>query len=360
MAIYTIFLASGSLVGGLIGGYITSTLGWRWTCYIPAIMAGALFVLTFFFVPETLFDRAQAMAVVRDPDARMDEKEYISRVETVQTQVFPPYTFARSLKMGTYRPGLLKRIFTPYTTLLFPGTWMVMLHYAGLVGLIVTISTVAPQLLAAPPYLWGANVGLINVGGLIGTVLGAFYTYFTADWWAKRSAKKESHGYSEPEARLMLMFPALIIATAGSICFGFSANASSPKAWIGLEFGIGMVSFGLMQVPSIGFNYIIEAYGGWASDCCECLPFLRIFGLVLFTSTDSPLRSPHGRHLPRNHQFCMDLLRRLLDRERWFRSTIWYLRLTHGCLFSLHYPHVGIWKALPYCDSKAGPEELPA
>lgn len=272
MAIYTIFLASGSLVGGLIGGYITASLGWRWTMYIPAIMSGALFVVAFFFVPETLFDRPKAMAAMADlnaGDSTMDEKEQISRVETVRSQVFPPYTFARSLKMGTYRPGLLKRIFTPYTTLLFPGTWMVMLHYAGLVGLIVTVSTVAPTLLAAPPYLWGANSGLINAGGLVGTFLGAVYTYFSADWWTKRAAERESHGYGEPEARIPLMFPSLIIAFAGSLAFGFSAQAGTPKAWIGLEFGIGMISFGLMQVPSIGFNYLIEAYGGWASDCCK-------------------------------------------------------------------------------------------
>lgn len=36
-----------------------------------------------------------------------------------------------------------------------------------------------------------------------------------------------------------------------------------------------MISFGLMQVPSIGFNYLIEAFGNWASDCCEC-PFSRV------------------------------------------------------------------------------------
>ncbi|KAI4758891.1 MFS general substrate transporter [Aureobasidium sp. EXF-3400] len=271
MAIYTIFLASGSLIGGLIGGYITTSLGWRWTMYISAILSGAVLLLSFFFVPETLFDREAAMAVVRpegyNNDSPIAEKAEMARVETVASTVFPEYTFARSLKIGMYRPGFFKRCITPYTTLLFPGTWMVMLHYAGLVGLIVTISTVAPQILAQPPYLWGGSVGLINIGGLVGTVLGAIYTYFTADYIVKRQAKKERHGFSEPEARLPLMFPALLIATAGALCFGFSAKAATPKAWIGLEFGNGMVAFGLMQVPSIGFNYLIESYGAWSADC---------------------------------------------------------------------------------------------
>jgi MFS family permease len=292
MAIYTIFLAAGSLIGGLIGGYITASMGWRWTMYISAILSGFVLLLSFFLVPETLFDRGAAMAVVRpeghDNDSAVGEKAEMARIETVSSAVFPEFSYARSLKMGMYRPGLLKRFITPYTTLLFPGTWMVMLHYAGLVGLIVTVSTVAPQILAQPPYLWGGSVGLINVGGLVGTVLGAIYTYFTADFIVKRQAKRERHGFSEPEARLPLMFPALAIATAGSICFGFSAKAATPKAWIGLEFGNGMIAFGLMQVPSIGFNYLIESYGGWSADCflmVVCFRAVISFAWTFFVGT---------------------------------------------------------------------------
>lgn len=102
--------------------------------FIPAIISGILFVLTFLLVPETFFDREKAMGVVRETtsgDMSFIEKSEISRVETMNSQVFQPYTFTRSLKIGIYRPGLIKRAFIPYTTLLFPGTWMVMLHYAG-------------------------------------------------------------------------------------------------------------------------------------------------------------------------------------------------------------------------------------
>lgn len=34
------------------------------------------------------------------------------------------------------------------------------------------MSSVGPQIVAAPPYNWGRGVGLINVGGLIGSLLG--------------------------------------------------------------------------------------------------------------------------------------------------------------------------------------------
>src|SRR5258708_1047085 len=37
---------------------------------------------------------------------------------------------------------------------------------------------------------------------------------------------------------------------------GFCAQNPSPKAWVCLEAGLGMLTFGLMQVPSIGFTYV--------------------------------------------------------------------------------------------------------
>jgi hypothetical protein len=78
----------------------------------------------------------------------------------------------RSLKLATYRPGIVRHFVAPYKVLRLPGVWLVSLWYAGLVGLIVILSLVGTQLVAAPPYLWGKNVGLINIGGLIGTFLG--------------------------------------------------------------------------------------------------------------------------------------------------------------------------------------------
>ncbi|PNS17297.1 hypothetical protein CAC42_6980 [Sphaceloma murrayae] len=269
MAIYTIFLTAGSLVGGVVGGYVAYSIGWRWTMWLHVIFAGATFLGCLFFLPETMFDRDAALAAVHDDiEVSSDgEKEKSRQVERINSQVFPPYTFARSLGVMKPRPGFFYRFITPYSTLRLPGTLMVMLHYAGLVGLIVTMSSVGPQLLSAPPYLWGSNAGLLNVGGLLGAILGAFYTYFTADWVTKRAARREQHGFAEPEKRLPLMIPALIIAVAGALVFGFVAQNPSPNGWVGLNFGLGMVAFGLMQVPSIGFNYIIESYGPWASDC---------------------------------------------------------------------------------------------
>lgn len=218
--------------------------------YLSAIISGLLLVLIILFVPETMYERERALSPARlgAVDQQQAREKAISRhaerdssegdVGEIGARSYKPFTFARSLHFRKPTSSLWRNFYTPFLTLRFPGTVMVMLQYAGLVGLIISISTVAPNLLAAPPYLWGANVGLINAGGLIGTVFGAIYTYSTTDWLTKRAAKKESHGFAEPETRLPLMFLPLIVATAGSLAFGFSAQSAQPLGWVGLEFGM--------------------------------------------------------------------------------------------------------------------------
>ena len=147
---------------------------------------------------------------------------------------------------------------TPSDSIFVPAVYSGTSHLltqTGLVGGIVTISTIGPQILAAPPYLWGQKVGLVNVGALIGTFLGFIYTALIADWSIKKSARS-THGMAEAEARLPLIIPSLFLATTGMWVFGFCAGHPSPNAWVGLEVGYGMICFGLMMVPSVGFNYV--------------------------------------------------------------------------------------------------------
>ncbi|KUM56360.1 hypothetical protein ACN42_g10853 [Penicillium freii] len=287
MTIYTISLVLGPIIGGIIGGYIANAWGWRWTQWLNVIISGVSLLACFFFLPETLFDRdaAIAMAAATDDIERPEEKptgleklniEELEQIDQpIPVQVYEPYTFASSLKVGLYRGGLWQHFMAPWKTLRFPAVWLVMLHYGGLVGGIVTISTVGPQFVSAAPYNWGANAGLINIGGLVGSIVGAAFTFYLSDHVLKRQAMRQTHGLSEPEARLPALFPGLFLATAGLVTFGFCGAHPSNFGWLGLQFGYGMLTFGVMQVPSIGFNYIIESYSMVSHDCFVMITCLR-------------------------------------------------------------------------------------
>ena len=258
----------GSLVGGLAGGYIVGSMGLTWLHWMNVLLCSISFVLCLVLQAETLYDRPQYLHDLEAEDGKdhVEQKEAVSSIQPPPTS-YPAYSYLKSIRLISYRSGIVDKFMAPYKTMRLPGVWLIASWYAGLVGLIVTISTIGPQLVAAPPYLWGNHVGLINTGGIIGAFLGCIYTYLIADWTTKRNAAKNSHGYAEPEARLVTALPALFVATAGALIFGFVAQNPSPTGWVGLSFGYGMVAFGLMQAPSVGFNYLIESYTSIAGDC---------------------------------------------------------------------------------------------
>lgn len=255
-------LVVGPLAGGISGGYIVYEQGWQMIFWICLALTAACVVGVIFFVPETLYSREAPIEGVpgheSEKQGQFGNNEHVENksTATVGEQQYRPFTYMQSLGFIKPRGSLLKQFIQPWRTLALPGTWVVMLHYAGLVGGIVSISTIGPQIVASPPYLWKANAGLINIGALIGGIIGYVYTHMLADGSLIKKASKKRHGVAEAEDRLPTLFFPLFVATGGLLVFGFCAQNPGPKMWIGLQFGYGMLTFGLMQVPSVGFNYV--------------------------------------------------------------------------------------------------------
>ncbi|KAJ8098782.1 major facilitator superfamily domain-containing protein [Lipomyces tetrasporus] len=57
LGIYTLLLLGGKNIVPLVSGFIISNLGWNWVFWIVAMVVGFDFVMIFFFVPETWFER---------------------------------------------------------------------------------------------------------------------------------------------------------------------------------------------------------------------------------------------------------------------------------------------------------------
>lgn len=243
-------------MGSISGSYIAASLGWPYISWIGVALSAGTFLHVLFLVPETIFDRIIQQTTPSGSPVAAEKLADASHVESRSDVKYEPFTFIRSVQFGLYRGNVLAEFCRPFTTLLLPGVWVVMLQYGGLVGGIATMATIGPQLVSAPPYLWGPNAGLINVGGVIGTILGGLATYFGADRRLRKFALREEGGLAEPETRLPIIFPSLFIATAGMLVYGFSGEYPGEHRWLGLQFGLGMLCFGLMQIPSIGFNYV--------------------------------------------------------------------------------------------------------
>ena len=171
-AIYTVFLSFGSSVGAIAGGYIDANISLDWLHWMNVLLSAITFVLCLFILPETLYHREQTTITFDDdPDkATHETKERVTVTDTAAS--YPSYTYLKSLRLYTYHPGVLQKFLAPLKVIRLPGVWLVSGWYAGLVGLVVTMSSIGPQIVGAPPYLWGKNVGLINAGGIVGSLLG--------------------------------------------------------------------------------------------------------------------------------------------------------------------------------------------
>ncbi|KAL2197709.1 major facilitator superfamily domain-containing protein [Corynascus similis CBS 632.67] len=379
MAFYTASLASGSVIGGITGGYIATQLGWVSQFWVGTGLTGLTFLATIFFVPESMFDRPKPTLPVQPSLPRVSRPrqrirssapklslttlpsmrftlpsrfrwqpppdnevaltwydssstylsigatdEYSNTARLNNTSIYGhlidlsrprpnpspyytrqshdncinqhdddssryrPYTYLRSLALSRYRGQVARQFLKPWSTLRLPATWIIMLQYGGLVGGVAVISTVGPQVLTRPPkehgYGWGRqHGGLLFAGAFVGIVLGGLCTGLTADRRAARHARGDDRGFAEPEARVTLMLPALLIGTCGLAVFGACAQYPTRAGWVGLEFAFGMVSFALAQVPSIWFGYLIDAYDQLASDCFVMICILR--GAIPFAWT---------------------------------------------------------------------------
>lgn len=80
---------------------------------------------------------------------------------------------------------------------------------------------------------------------------------YVADRLALYLAKR-NNGTREPEHRLWPLAIAGIFSTAGLITWGVGADHG--VHWIGLAFGLGMLTFGLIVGGGIGLSYAVDCF----------------------------------------------------------------------------------------------------
>ncbi|KAL5333483.1 major facilitator superfamily domain-containing protein [Aspergillus crustosus] len=266
IGLYTVLLALGPLVGGLVAGYIADNLGIPWINWINAIVSGVLLVTCFFLQPETLFTQ-NFFQEAEDANGHvcMDAYLDISSFHSQSHSTPQRFSYFKYLHINLHPCSDFKfttYLSRPFLSLRLPGVWLVMLWYAGLVS-------------GLPPYLWGPNVGCINIGGIIGVLLGFSITSLFSDRIITWQGVKCRVAYLVAEVRLPLAIPGLVLATTGLWVFGFCAENPGQMVWVGMEVGLGMLCLGLMLVPAIGFTDVIEAYGRLAPDSFVAIASLR-------------------------------------------------------------------------------------
>ncbi|KAK8061900.1 hypothetical protein PG994_008266, partial [Apiospora phragmitis] len=255
-----------SVIGPIVGGYVSQYIGWRWTFRIILILAGLSAASTLLFTRET------------NGSVLLQRKAAKLRRATGNAQLRP-----KTAKQLTPREMLMAAIVRPIKLLVFSPIVLLMSLYTGIIfGLIFLLFATIPAIFA-PMYGFGKGVsGLCYLGLGIGMVLGS--------WRFRSSATScvmgRNGGAPKPEDRLILMKWVGTICPLGMFLYGWTAYYH--VHWIVPILGTFIVGVGALFVMIPGQIYLVDAFGaqGAASALAANLLIRCLFGAFLDLAAD--------------------------------------------------------------------------
>lgn len=287
LGIYVLATSVGTFLGPLISGYIAdSNLGWRWMGWFAVIISGITFLVFYFTLEETAFERDIYLGGVSAPTAGTE----VIHPSEKRTEQFPvnPKTYnestphngivvstAQDMTPKSYRQRIA--LITPSPTLIGTGFkqyfrrmwhtlgvfWFPALIYSGLQwgaqdAWLSFYLTVEDDNWTSDPYNYGDAADAIMlvptlIGSVIGCVYGGYFSDLFVQWMAKRN-----NGISEAEHRLWLIYPAGIISPIGLILFGIGTDRVWvwPVPYVALAF----IGFGWGCAGDLSMAYLMDAY----------------------------------------------------------------------------------------------------
>lgn len=238
---YTVALCLGA-TGPMFSGFMLAA-GYSWVLffYVQFAFAGALFILAFFFVEESMYFRRPAPpptsptgsgtevnsngngAATKSEEAAVSERE----LDSPAVNYYPPRkTLLQQLALWgpvDRSSSLFMMPLRAFTHLLVPSTLWVITTYGIFIGLCgFSFNFVFPLKIVAPPYGWPrTSAGLHAISTFIGFGL-ALPLVPASDALAARLTRRNG-GVREAEMRLGVLLPAAAVAPAGQALFGLAA-----------------------------------------------------------------------------------------------------------------------------------------
>ncbi|KAK6506294.1 hypothetical protein TWF506_011212 [Arthrobotrys conoides] len=303
LAIYILATSIGTYLGPLVGGYIAGgPLGWRWVPWLNAILYATSFIIFYFGLEETYFDRERylqyyatdtpGVVIKGEKDAAADttaEKTLAEKTSTdnedaekkagVNETTGPPEpliqrgkdprvkkTYWESIALITPASNLrgwgtkqyFQRLIQGMRVFAFPAVIYSGLQWGAQDAWLSFYLTTMDDLWYDEPWNYSNyGVALMNVPCVIGAVLGCMYAGPLSDWFCLWMAKR-NNGMKEAEYRLWLGLVNMIISPAGLLLFGIGSARGWP--WPPPYIGLGLIGFGWGCSGDIAMAYLVDCY----------------------------------------------------------------------------------------------------
>ncbi|KAH8178983.1 major facilitator superfamily protein [Sarocladium implicatum] len=238
MSIFFIGPLLGPVMGPIIGGFVSVSIGWRWTFWIITILAGVAFGISIFVLRET-----NAAVLLRRKAARL-------RKETGN-----PALVSKMERNLTSRQLFLNAIIRP-TKLLFisPIVLLLSLLCAFVFGLLFILFTSFPSVFVEQYHFSSGISGLSYLGVGIGMALSLLAFATMSD-----RLQKALGDSPKPEGRLRPMVWIMPLIPIGMFWYGWAAEEQTH--WIVPIIGTSLIGFGSLWVLMPTQLYLVEAFG---------------------------------------------------------------------------------------------------
>ena len=272
-------------VAPIISGYVITDLSWRWSFWILAIYFVFVLVWVILGFPETTFSRPKSDDNIRrdsvangpragesggtDLDTKADTKVEPaveeSKAQTELGELQSSLSFRQSvLNINGFKcqgiSHIIPELVGPVLLLRHPGVVWACAMWAVTFTWVIIQGAVASQIFAAPPYnLTPTAVGnLIGIAPLIGSALGTITGGWACDALSKLLSARNK-GIYEPEFRLLIILPFLILVAVGGFGLGVAISNGASVITCGVFLAI------LNYAVGIGCTGIVA----YTNDACQ-------------------------------------------------------------------------------------------
>lgn len=243
-ALFLAMQLSGAYLGPAVAGYIADLQGWQWIWWYTAILMGANLVLVLGCYEETKYTPVhmgesqngpadECAQGTSDKSKTSNDLEVGKEMSLVRNASAQPREYRRK----TYRERMawitksedsgfsayLNHIKQPLHVLVtFPAVTYAAIIYGALLSWYSVLANVEAYYLTLPPYNFSSGqVGLLNIAPFIGCIIGALLGGPLNDYVIIFLSRRNG-GVFEPEMRLWLALPTVLICPAGILTFGIA------------------------------------------------------------------------------------------------------------------------------------------
>ncbi|KAF2691191.1 MFS general substrate transporter [Lentithecium fluviatile CBS 122367] len=268
MAMYSLGILFGPVLGPICGGFIAQRANWRWDFWVAFIAGCILTVAIIFLNRET-----NHVVLLNWKTARLRKDLSRPDLQNILTYTKDVSALSRRniLKQGIIRP--MKLLFTS------PIVFLLALYVSFGFGLLFLLFTTITQVYIET-YGWAPEMcGLAYLGIGIGFFLAVIFVARTSDATIVRLAKK-NNGIYEPEMRLpTCVFFGFLIPVS---FFWYGWCAYYRTHWILPIIGLLPFGLGMMGVFVPIQSYLVDCFPQYAASAIAGVTSIRcLFGAVL-------------------------------------------------------------------------------